>query len=311
MTKSNSLPPRRRLMPIDRLAGVAMQFERTDGGWFFRRHGHGPAVRVTAAERDAFAGTALRSALVHAAAMALCGTAGWLIVMRLMQGQNIYLRAVAIGIVLSLIGAALYASLRWNADAPGRALAGRPVERPARDPDYLEHGSYGTIGGGTLIILFIVALGTSQPPWVYATFATVVVMGGIFAALAKWRFERALTPVQQARAAQARAHERALEEDRVRTRTRNSVLTRGQAVLLVSLTALQFVAMIGGFIAGLYAAFALAGTTAAAASGDVIGLAIVAGLLLAALLMWGIERLCKRLTGESSLEPFTWVPGSW
>lgn len=311
MTKPNALPPRRRQMPIDRVAGVAMQFERTDGGYFFRRHGHGAAIRVSAAERDAFAATALRTLLIHAVALALCGAAGWMIVLRAMDGANVYVRAVSIGVVLSLIALALWGSLRWNADAPGRALAGRPTERPARDPDFLEHESYGTILGATIFLVFLMALGTKQPGWIYVTFATVVVIGGAVAALRKWWFDRALTPDQTARAAQARQAEAARARDRQATRDRHSTLGAGGALLVLFFVVLQLVVMAGGLFAGIGATLGIAGTSMEQSSGGVVILALLMGVVLAGLLAWGVEVLCKRLTGESAADTLSSIPPGW
>ena len=58
---------------IDRLAGLPPPFTWSEDGWLFRRRGHGPAVRVTAAECASFLRTGAYAALFHILALALLG----------------------------------------------------------------------------------------------------------------------------------------------------------------------------------------------------------------------------------------------
>ncbi len=296
----------RNRMPIDTYAGVAPQFERIEGGYHFRRGGYGPAVRASAAERDAFTRRARWSLAIHAVALCLCGYAGWLAVDATLGVRGEVVAAIGFGILLSLTALLLYASVRWNADAPGRALAGRPVERPARDPDFRDRPSYGTILGLTLGLLFLAAIGTGQPAGFYISFATVAVMAGLFLAVNKLWFDSGLTP-EQHRRAKAVARQ---EGDTARRGADGKPTSRWVGVLILLLALFQIVAILGGLGLGMAIVTIGSGSTAFP-SGGTLWVAIGMGVGVAALFGWLVERLCRRWTGESAIETFSNIPPGW
>jgi hypothetical protein len=302
-----TLPPHERVVPIDTFAGVATQFERNDGGYLFRRGGCGPAVRVSVAERDAFTQRARWSVAIHAVALGICGYAGWLGASRILGAGGEIVVAIGFGIVLSLIALVLYGSLRWNADGPGRAFAGRPVERPACDPDFRDRPGYGMILGTTLALLVLAAMGTQQPAGFYVTFATVAVMAGLFLAVRKIWFDSGLTP-EQRRRAKAVARQ---EADDARPRRNGKPVSGWIGLLQLFLALFQIAAIFGGFVLGMGIVTEIAGTTADTASGPGLWIAIGAGVIVAGLFGWGVERLCKRWTGESALGTFDFIPPGW
>ncbi|WP_419808570.1 hypothetical protein [Sphingomonas sp.] len=305
---SNGLPPRKRLMPIDRWAGVATQFERTDGGYLFRRHGHGPAIRVAMAERDAFVAAGMRALLGHAAAFVGCGGAAWLVVREMMADSSPDLTAVAVGIVLSLVALALYVSQRWYADAPARALAHRPVVAPARDPDFSGRVGYLTIAVGTSCLVVIAALGTDQPRSFYVAFATIAVMGGIFAAIGKWFGDAALSPAQYRRALAAEDTDQRHHRERAAALERAHPTKAWHAPLLLAVLALEIVVLIGALCATVAVAGAITGTGYAEMAFGPFMVAFVAGLVLGGLLVWPLDGWCKRRTGSSAIDALNVIP---
>ncbi len=293
-------------VPIDSLAGVAAQFEPVEGDYHFRRGGCGPAVRASAAERDAYTQRARWSVAIHAVALCLCGYAGWLAVDTTLGDRGEIVEAIGFGIILSLIALLLYASLRWNADAPGRALAGRPVERPARDPDFRDRPGYGTILGLTLGLLFLAAIGTQQPAGFYISFATVAVMTGLFLAAHKLWFDSGLTSEQRRRATAVARQ----EEEEARRAAGGKPMSRWIGVLILLLSLIQIVAMGGGLMLGMAIVTTASGSTEFP-SGGTLWIAIGMGVVVAALFGWLVERLCRRWTGESAIDTFGNIPIGW
>lgn len=303
----NTLPARKRMLPIERFAGVAPQFERTDGGYFFRRDRCGPAIRVTAAERDAFAAAGMRSLWLHVAAFGIFALTAWLLLDRLLINWSENGLAALFGIVVSLIAIALYGSLRWHADAPARALAGRPHERPARDPDVADLPGYGTIIGLTMLLLFLAAIGTRQPTSFYVAFASGSVMLGIFLATRTWWTRAGLTPDQRRRAAAIKAQARANE----RARARANKTSRWQVLLLIVFFVLELIAIGVGIAMGVGIVVAVTGVGTDDLSFGPFMTGFLLGMVIAGLLIWPLEKLCKRWTGDSALNSFDFIPAGW
>lgn len=306
MTTSSEFRRLHRRAGIDRVAGLPPQFERLERDWLFRRHGHGPAIRVSDDEYAAFMRRGLRAIVLHGVALVVFGGLAWLLAERLLPGFGDHARALVFGVALSLIALALYGSLRHQADAPARALAHRPPERPARDPDASMQPDYSTIVVLVLFLLFVAAIGTRQPTSFYIVFAVVAVMLGVFLAIRRQRFDRILTVVQRERLRDQRVAAREIE----RTRWQEpGVLWKG-ALLLVFI-ALELVLLVGGVLLGVGIAQAIAGQTSEDAGFGVFILGFLPGLAFGGLLFWPLEKLCKRWTGHSAVHAFDWLPPSW
>lgn len=303
----NKLPARTRIMPIHRWAGVVTQFERTNGGYLFRRHGCGPAVFVTPPERDRFAAAGMRALLIHAAAFAFAAGIIWLVVGRVLAEHGDTMRAIVFGIVASLSAMALYASQQSYADAPGRALAHRPIVQPARDPDFTTRQSYGGIIATTLLLLFLAAIGTEQPASFYIVVATCAVMLGLFLAVRRWLFDAGLSATQRRQADQV---ERELAA-KTMARAKANPQTGGQVVLLLAFVVGQLVVLLCTMLIGVATAAAIVGQSSEQLTFGVFMIGFVGGLALGGLLMVPLDRLCKRLTGSSASDSFSWLPMNW
>ncbi|TXC71053.1 NAD(P)(+) transhydrogenase (Re/Si-specific) subunit beta [Sphingomonas ginsenosidivorax] len=291
---------------IDRFAGLPPQFERVDRDWLFRRYGHGPAIRVSDDEYAAFMRNGVRAIVLHGVALVAFGALAWLLLERLLPGAGNASHAIVFGVALSLVAFALYGSLRHHADAPTRALAHRPPELPARDPDASMQPEYSTIVVLVLFLLFMAAIGTQQPAGFYIVFAVVAVMLGVFLAIRRQRFDRILTVVQRERVRDQRVAAREAERAR---RQQPEPLWKG--ALLLVFVAIELVLLFGGILLGVGIAQKIAGQTSADASFGVFILGFIPGLAFGGLLFWPLERLCKRWTGYSAVHAFDWIPPSW
>jgi hypothetical protein len=287
---------------IDRFAGLPPQFERSDRGWLFRRHGHGPAIRVSDGEYVGFMRAGMHAIILHGAAVIAFGSLAWLLLDRILPNWGANARAAVFGVVLSLIALALYGSLRHYADAPTRALVDRPPEQAARDPDASTQPNYTTIIGLVLALLFLSAIGTQQSASFYITFATASVMLGVILAIRRLRFDRVLTVVQRERLREQRATERARRKE-------TDPLWKG-ALLLVFVT-LEIAMLGGGIILGVGIAQAIAGQTSKDLGFGLFMLGFLPGLAFGGLCFWPLEKLCKRWTGYSAVHAFDWIPPSW
>ena len=301
---SPALSRRQRLMPVDHWAGVAPQFERIDGGWLFRRHRHGPAIRVTADERDAFAAAGRRALLLHALTFCVCSGATWLLVSRLFDGALV--TAIAFAVVVSLLAMALYGSQQWYADAPARALADRPAEAPARAPDHRERQSYTTIVATVAALLFLAALGTGQPLEVYVGLATGAVMLGLFMVVRRWRYDSRLSPTERRRA------DAALQEREAREKAAAGGSQSGwQVALLLFFVMLELAVLAVAVILTVGIAMTVTGSTPDTMGFGLFMISFVAGLMLGVAANWPVDRLCKHWTGASAANAFDWIPAGW
>lgn len=300
---SKPLPPNPRHLRWERYAGVTPQFERIDGGYLFRRDGCGPAIRVSVAERDAFAAAGRRALVWHVAAWTVCAAAGWLAVDSLMTDRGAVAAAIVLGIVQATIAMALYGSLRWHADAPGRALAGQPIERPARDPDFTKPGDSVSIIGATLVILFVTLTsvsGTSARSSFYIGLASASVMLGLFMLVRRWRFNRALSPEQKARARSVARHERLRDG----APDRHPVVAILFLLLVFVFVFAEIAAALVGFNAGSGIVLDEAKRTFDTANGATTAGAVLLGAGTAVVLGGLVDLLGRRLTGVS---PFRFV----
>jgi hypothetical protein len=293
-----------RRLGIDQFAGLPPQFERTNPGWHFRRHGHGPAIRVSDEEHAAFLRSGFHAVLLHGAALPIFGGLAWLLLKRIVPTWNDNAIAAVFGIVLSLIALALHLSMRHHADAPARALALRSPEQPARDPDASMQPDYSTIVMLVLILLFLAAIGTGQPASFYFAFASGSVMLGLILTLRRWRFGRALTVAQRERLRVQAA------EARARAKGENGQ-SFWQFLLLLVFIVIELAMLVGGMLLGVGAAQSISGQTSEEFSFGIFMLGFLPGLGLGALCFWPLDRLCKRWTGSSATDAFDWIPPSW
>lgn len=291
---------------VEKFAGLVTQFEPIDGVYHFRRQGWGAAIRVSPEEREAFVREGRRALLIHLAALPLCAVAAWLVIGRVMADHGANARAALFGCVLPVLAALLYRSWLWHADAPGRALADRPAELPPRDPDFSYRSSYRMILAGTILMLFLAAIGTQRPASFYVAVATGSVTAGLLLLVHKWRSERRLTPAQRLAAS---AHDRQHASSAAEGAERPFSLLA--LILLLFFIVLQLIVAICGFALGMGAVLAAAQRTADSATTFLLVLASVAGLIVGFLGGWLIERLCKRLTGVSAIGALSFIPPSW
>ncbi|SFR96817.1 hypothetical protein [Sphingomonas jatrophae] len=297
-----------RRVGIDRVAGLPPQFERSGDTWLFRRHGHGPAVRISDDEFQASMRAGLRAVLVHALVLPLFAWLGWLVLERLLPDGSVNALAALFGVVLSVIGLALFGSLRHYADAPGRAFAGRPQVAPARDPSDATQPGWTTIVALTFILLTAAALGTRQPAAFYIAFATASVMLGLILAVRRLRFDAALTVVQRERLREQRAVERQREVARL---GRQPDVHWWQLPLLVLFILLQLAFLALGVIVCVGVVLGITGETSTGMSFGQFIAGFLPGLALGYVLFIPLERLCKRWTGVSAVHALDWLPPSW
>ena len=298
-----NLPPRRRAIAIERVIGAAPQFERIDGGYLYRRDGHGPAIRVTAEEHDALTAGHGKILLLHAAALGVFGWLGWLVTQALLPRSGEAVVAAAFGVVLSLIALALYLSLRRYADAPWRALRHRPPERPARDPDASRQPAYRTIAGLVLLLLFLAAIGTRQPATLYVTMAVMAVMLGLFLTVRRWRFGARLTPEQRRHVAAEAARERAAR--------RSIPGRRWRIALLLLFVLVEAILLLAGVVIGIGIVQGATGATSDTMTFGLFMIGFLLGMALGGLIVWPVDRLCKRWTGESAAGVLDFIPAGW
>ena len=289
-------PPRKRLWLVDRLAGVAAQFQHRRDGYVYQQEGIGAPIPVTREERDGFLRDAARALLLHVAAFGLCMVAIWLLVRRVVPADDA-LAAGAIAFLGSVAAMLLHASYRWAALAPARALAGRRAIGPAGEPRLAGLTSYRTIFGTAAIFLIFGLLG-DWPPVEKVVLGVLAVMAAVFMAMRKWRFERRLNPAQRAEVKADLAAERA------RARAE---FAPGKAliVLLFGIVELAIFAAVG------FLTISLVLTTAGSSLSDPDGWPFAIGFLLAlpaaALATMPLEKLCKWLTGTTASAEFQFL----
>jgi hypothetical protein len=286
---------RSRILPIDRYAGVAPQFSWNDGGYLYRRDGFGAPIPVSVEERDHFVRAGLRSLLLHVGALLLVLWAAVLAAERLHPTGSDVTRAAIVALMASVVGLILYRSHAWYADAPARALAGRPAVGPAGEVDVTRWPSYGTIATAVfatfLAILFHIR--STLVSVVGVSVAAIVV--GLAVAGMKWWFERGFTPVQRQKAAERRATVRMRDHRPFRPFRMLLLIVFLLVEMAVGLVA--FVMVMGGIIE-------LSGTSwEDPAPVPFIG-GMVLGFAALWLAIWPLEKLCKRLTGTTTVDEF-------
>lgn len=291
---------------VEGLAGMSPQFAWSGDGWLFRRHGTGPAVPVTAQECAAFLRRGLYAILVHVAALVLLGGLAWLVLQRLLPAWSDNAVAGVFGVVLSFIGLALHGSLRHHADAPTRALAGRPAVAPALDPDDRTQPPYGAIGCLAVVLLFLAAIGNRRPESFYVAFASASVIGCAMLAVRRYLFDTSLTPAQR-----ARLRDRSKAESDAWQRRHQDQGRWWQLPLLLGFIVLEFAMLIGGVLLGLGIVLAISGRTSDQLTFGLFMLGFLPGLAAGVLAFLPLERLCKRWTGASAVHAFDWVPVNW
>ena len=297
-----TMPMRKHALPIERLAGVAAQFEPSSDGYLFRRGGCGPAVPVTTAEHAALAKAGNRALLLHLGAFGVCCWAAWLAVARALPGSSDLAMGAVVGIVVSAIGLVIYGSLRWHADAPARAVSGRRATRPARAADFGGHPGYWTIVLW-MAVLSIAVVARPQPLAFNVALTIFGLVCALFVAGRRWLFARSLTSGQRAHARQAEKHERRADTPVARRRS------LGIVVLLLLFFVLELVALAAGILLSVQTAAALIGRPAGAMPDGAFLGAVFVGFAVGGLFMWPVDRLCKRWTGESVFSNFDFLAG--
>lgn len=294
---------------IDRFAGLPPQFEHTGTQWLFRRHGHGPALPLSDEEHAGFMRAGLWAVILHFVALPLSGWLAWLVLERALPGWSTNALAALFGVVLSSIALGLWGSLRHQADAPTRALAGRAAVAPSRDPSDAAQPSWTTIIAVTLVLLFMAATGTRQPPAVYIAFASASVMLGVTLALRRVNFQAGLTVAQR---------ERLRDQARVaRAAERRKVQPEGslwQLPLFLLFIVVELAVLVLGVAIGVTVSIGIAAIVVGPASELSFGVFIagfIPGIILGALMNGPVDRLCKRWTGGSAAHAFDWVPPGW
>ncbi|MEP9400450.1 hypothetical protein [Sphingomonas sp. VNH70] len=288
--------PRPDTIPLDRYTGMARQFERTGNGHVFRRDGSGPAIPVSAEERRGFLRAGRWSAALHCAALLLVLAAALLGAEHLLPAAPGVARAAFVGLVTAGVGLLLYRSHGWYADAPARALAGRPAVGPAIDVDVTRWPTYRAIAGGTVVVMLGIVLHhrTTAASSVGLGVAAAVV--GLAVAAMKWWFERGFTPRQQQAAIARRRAERAASPGRR--------LSTGRILLLILFLLVEGVLMLGAFLTVMVGIVGASGTN----MDDPAPLPFIGGMILgfvaAGLVMWPLERLCRRWTGTTVADEF-------
>jgi hypothetical protein len=293
---------------IDRFAGLPPQFERSGNDWLFRQHGYGPAIKIGDDEYAALMRAGLRAIVLHALALPVFGWLGWLVIERLLPDWSINALAAVFGVIVSLIGLALFGSLRHRAEAPARAFIDRSPVAPARDPSDAAQPGYATIVTITALLLVAAALGTQQPPAFYIAFASASVMLGLILMVRRFRFEAALTVIQRERLREQRAAEYQREMAKARTQPDGHWW---QLPLLLLFVALELIFLAMGVLICVAIVVAITGEPSSGMSFGQFVIGFLPGLALGYFLFQPLERLCKRWTGASAIHAFDWLPPSW
>lgn len=292
----SSLSPASRAGPLDKLAGVAAQFEPTADGYLYRQDGWGPGIPVTLLERDAFVRAGARDLLFHLAALALCVVAAWITATRVTSGGDDVVRAVAFASFASAAAILLLISHEWHRRAPSRALTmRRPVAPPRTVPG---SAGYGTIAGVMAIALLWLFTGTIGTAAYRAFFAASALLIGMFLIGRRWLARRRLTPAQRRAATVSR-----------RANAERPSVGAGCAMLIFFLleTVVGMVALFGTIALVLR----LAGQPIEDPNGWVFTIGFLLGGASAYAAMRMIDRLCKRWTGLSAIDAFSWIPVHW
>jgi len=287
------------ILPLDRYTGMARQFESVAGGHVFRRDGSGPAIPVSADERTGFLHTGRWSALFHTAALLLVLAAALLGAEYLYPAASSFAQAAFVGLVTASVGLLLYRSHGWYADAPARALAGRPAVAPAIEVDVTRWPTYGTIAGGTIVVMIGIVLHhrTTATSSVGLSVAAVVV--GLGVAIMKWWFERDFTAGQKRAAVERRRAERVASPAKR--------MSGWRILLLILFLIVEAVLMLGVFMSVMLGIIAASGTN----PDDPAPLPFIGGMILgfvaAGLVMWPLEKLCRRWTGTTVSDEFNFL----
>ncbi len=292
-----SLSPASRAGPFDKLAGVAAQFEPTGDGYLYRQDGWGPGIPVTVQEREAFVRAGVRDLLFHLAALALCVAAAWLAAVRVTPGADEVVRAGAFATFASAAAILLLISHEWHRRAPSRALT---VRRPTAGPCTAPGGGpgYGTIAGVMAIALLWLFTGTVGTAAYRAFFAVSALLIGMFLLGRRWLARRRLTPAQRRAATASR-----------RANAEPASVGAGCAMLLFFL--LETVAGLVALFGTMVLVLRLAGQPIEDPNGWVFGIGFLLGGAVAYAAMCMIDRLCKRWTGLSAMDAFSWIPVHW
>jgi hypothetical protein len=115
-----------------RREGFAAQFAGEGDGFLYRRNQKGPAIAVSAEERDAFVAAFSRWMDIQMLVVLVGGITA--VVLAYVIFPLLAYPMVAITIGVSVILAAVLVGLKLAWDAPARALATRPVAAPALSP---------------------------------------------------------------------------------------------------------------------------------------------------------------------------------
>ncbi|OWK32867.1 hypothetical protein [Sphingomonas mucosissima] len=283
--------------PFDKLAGVAAQFEPAGDGYLYRQDGWGPGIPVTLLERDAFVRAGARDLLLHLAALALCVVAAWLAAVRVTSGADDVVGAVVFATFASAAAILLLISHEWHRRAASRAMAAR---RPAAPPRTAPGGGagYGTIAGVMAIALLWLFTGTIGTTAYRAFFAVSVLLIGMFLIVRRWLARRRLTPSQRRAATPLR-----------RASAEPASVGAGCAMLLFFL--LETVAGIFALFGTVALVLRLAGQPIEDPNGWVFAIGFLLGGAVAYAAMRMIDRLCKRWTGLSAMDAFSWLPVHW
>jgi len=179
----------------------ADQFEEDGDGYLFRKNLKGPAVQVSADERDAFVATFNRSftRLTWGLIATLTAFTGMLLAWVLRTNVEHVAAPIYIGIGLMLTVFMLVSMKVWG--APERALAGRPAAAPELTKDEvkrlaMQRLTWGRLGSATAtftVALVIVSLRFNlMAGWnrLWLALAGVALAALAYRAFRKWRFDR-------------------------------------------------------------------------------------------------------------------------
>lgn len=287
---------RKRLWIVDSLAGVAAQFQHRKDGYVYQEGRIGAPIPVSREEYDAFLGDAAQALLLHIAGFCISMVAIWLAVRRMMPGDAV----LAAGLITFLGCAAamlLYVSYRWAALAPARALAGRPAIGPASAPALSKHASYPAMFGAAAIFIICLLLGDRARAET-AVLAVLIIMGALFMAGRKWRFEHRLAPAQRAE----------LKADRVAERARECAQFRpGQALILLLFGIVELAVFAAVGYTTITLVLGATGSSSSDPDGWSLALGLIVGCAVAALAVSPLEALCKRLTGMKPSAAFEFL----
>jgi len=182
--------------------GFAAQFVREGDGFLYRRNQKGPAIAVSAEERDAFVAAFSRWMDIQMLVVLVGGIVAVVLAFVVFPLFAYPMVAITIGVGVVLGAVLIGLKLAW--DAPAKALASRSVVAPALSRAEAHRVDIATSSWSEIVAqalvssLLLIEFGShpNTEPWALSGLAVGVVGLGHAALRAYWKFRVGKTPTQ-------------------------------------------------------------------------------------------------------------------